>query len=162
MTMNRFRPMALLAAGIVWMSWAQAQQSVNATGGDANGSGGTAAYSIGQTFHTAHTGTTGLTAQGVQQPYEFYTTGMEETGSDISLSVYPNPTGDDLTLQISDHNIGKWSYQLFDLQGRSLGNGQLTAQRTVIRTADLQPATYFINVVNHDNRKVQSFKIIKN
>jgi hypothetical protein len=87
---------------------------------------------------------------------------MEETGSDISLSVYPNPTGDDLTLQISDHNIGKWSYQLFDLQGRSLGNGQLTAQRTVIRTADLQPATYFINVVNHDNRKVQSFKIIKN
>jgi len=162
MTTNRTKPMALLAAGLLWTGLAHAQQSANTTGGDATGSGGSAAYSVGQTVYTAHTGATGMVAQGVQQPYEFFTTGMEETGSDISLSVYPNPTDDNLTLQISGHNSGEWSYQLFDLQGRALGNGQLTSLRTEIRTAGLPPATYFINIMNHDNRKVQSFKIIKN
>ena len=47
---------------------AQAQQATTATGGDATGSGGSAAYSVGQIVYTTHTGTTGSVAQGVQQP----------------------------------------------------------------------------------------------
>ena len=49
---------------------AQAQQATTATGGNASGSGGTVAYSVGQIFYTTNTGTTGSEAQGVQQPYE--------------------------------------------------------------------------------------------
>jgi hypothetical protein len=53
-------------------------------------------------------------------------------------------------------------YQLFDIQGKLLNNGQVTAQQTQINTASLPSATYIINVVNQENKKVQSFKIIKN
>jgi hypothetical protein len=41
-------------------------------------------------------------------------------------------------------------------------NNKLVAQQTQINMNSLPPATYFANVVNQENKKVQSFKIIKN
>ena len=76
--------------------------------------------------------------------------------------MYSKPTADNLTLQINDYNNEKLSYQLFDMQGKLLSNGQVTAQQKQINTTNLTPSTYFINVVNQENKKIQSFKIIKN
>ena len=162
MTKNKSRPILLLSTGLLWAGLAQAQESANASGGDATGSGGTVTYSIGQVVYTTNTGASSTVSQGVQQAYEIFTLGIKETELNISLSVFPNPTADNLTLQISDYNNEKLSYQLFDIQGKLLNNGQVTAQQTQINTASLPSATYFINVVNQENKKVQSFKIIKN
>ena len=162
MTKNKSRPILLLATGLLWAGFAQAQESVNATGGDATGSGGTAAYSIGQVVYTANTGSTGSVAQGVQHAYEIFPVGIKETTLNITLSVFPNPTSDNLILQLNDYNNEKLSYQLYDMQGKLISNGQVTALQTRINTASLPSATYFINVVNQENKKVQSFKIIKN
>ncbi|MEX0812328.1 MAG: T9SS type A sorting domain-containing protein [Chitinophagales bacterium] len=139
-----------------------AQESPTASGGDATGSGGTVAYSVGQVVYTTNTSTSGTVSQGVQQTYEISSVGIKETELNISLSVFPNPTADNLTLQISDYNNEQLSYQLFDLQGRLLNKGQVTTQQTQINTSGLPSATYFINVINQENKKVQSFKIIKN
>jgi hypothetical protein len=141
---------------------AQAQESANAAGGDATGSGGTVAYSVGQVVYTAKSDPSGTVSQGVQQAYEILSVGINETELNISLSVFPNPTADNLTLQISDYNNEKLTYQLSDMQGKLVNNGQVTAQQTQINTSSLPSATYFINVVNQENKKVQSFKIIKN
>ncbi|MBK6834641.1 MAG: T9SS type A sorting domain-containing protein [Bacteroidetes bacterium] len=140
----------------------QAQQATTTTGGDASGSGGTVAYSVGQVVYTTNTDASGTVSQGVQQAYEIFTVGIKETELNISLSVYPNPTADNLTLQIQDYNNEKLSYQLFDMQGKQLSNGQIVAQQTQINMNSLPTATYFVNVVNQENKKVQSFKIIKN
>ena len=162
MTINKSRPILLLVTGLLWAGLAQAQESANASGGVATGSGGTVAYSVGQVVYTTNTGSTGSVAQGVQHAYEIFTVGIKETELNISLSVFPNPTADNLTLQISNYNNKKLSYQLYDMQGKLLSNGQVTAQQTQINTASLPSATYFIQVVNQNNKQVQSFKIIKN
>lgn len=139
-----------------------AQENSVAAGGEATGSGGSTSYTLGQVAYTTSTGTNGSVAQGVQQPYEIYTVGINETELTISLSVFPNPTVDNLTLQISDYNNEKLSYQLYDMQGKLLNTGNVTADQTEINTSSLAAATYFLNVVTQKNRKVQSFKIIKN
>ena len=139
----------------------QAQQATTASGGDASGSGGTVAFSVGQVVYTTDIGTNGSVAQGVQQAYEIFTVGIKETELNMSLSVFPNPTANNLTLQISDYNNEKLSYKLYDMQGRLLSNGQVTAKQTQINTASLPTASYFMNVVNQENKSVQSFKIIK-
>ena len=162
MTKNKSRLILLLATVLLWAGLAQAQESVNASGGDATGSGGTVAYSIGQVVYTTNNGISGSAAQGVQDVYEIFTVGIEGTTLDISLTAFPNPTTDNLTLQLSDFNNEKLAYQLFDIQGKLLSNGQVTAEQTQINTSRLPPAAYFINVVNQENKKVQSFKIIKN
>ena len=152
----------MLTAGLLTLSIAQAQESFNTSGGDAIGSGGTIAYSVGQVVYTTATGSSGTVAQGVQHAYEIFTVGIKETALNISLTAFPNPTTENLTLQISDYNKEKLSYQLFDMQGKQLSNGQILAQQTQINMNSLPVATYFINVVNQENKKVQSFKIIKN
>ncbi|MDD4385781.1 MAG: hypothetical protein PHD06_11460, partial [Bacteroidales bacterium] len=61
------------------LSTVQAQESLNATGGNASGSGGSAGYSVGQMVYTTHIGTNGSVAEGVQQPYEIsIVIGIEE------------------------------------------------------------------------------------
>ena len=162
MTKNKSRPVAMLMAGLLWAGFAQAQESANATGGDATGSGGTVAYSIGQVVYTTNTGSNGSVAQGVQHAYEIFTVGIKETELNISLTAFPNPTTENLTLQISDYKNEKLTYQLFDMQSKQLNSGQVIAQQTIINTSSLPSATYFIYVVNQENKQVQSFKIIKN
>ena len=162
MTKNKSRPVAILMAGLLWASFAQAQESANSAGGDATGSGGTVAYSVGQVVYTSNTGSSGTVVQGVQHAFEIFTVGIKETDLNISLNAFPNPSTENLTLQISDYKNEKLTYQLFDMQGKQLNSGQVTAQQTQINMNGLPSATYFINVVNQENKKFKSFKIIKN
>lgn len=161
MIKNKLRTILLLAIGLLYMDLAQAQQSANTSSGNATGNGGTVAYSIGQVVYTTNTASTGSVAQGVQHAYEIFNLGNSETAMHISLTAFPNPTIDNLTLQISDYNNEKLSYQLFDIQGKLVHKGQIVAPLTQIDMNNLPSATYFINVVNQENKKVQLFKIIK-
>ncbi len=162
MTKNNSKPLALLAAGMLWGGLAQAQESANSSGGDATGSGGTVTYSVGQVVYTINNGSSGSVAHGVQHPYEIFKVGINELTLDISIAVFPNPTANNLTLHINDYNNKKLSYQLYDIQGKRISNEQILAQQTQIDMNSLSPATYFVNVVNQENKKVRSFKIIKN
>ena len=102
----------LVAIGIT----AQAQQATISSGGDALGSGGTASYSVGQVVYTTNSGSNGSVSQGVQQVYGIFALGIKETALNSSISVFPNPTSDNLTLQISDFKNEKLAYQLYDMQ----------------------------------------------
>jgi hypothetical protein len=151
---------AFISLGLLGL---QGQQSTTASGGVETGSGGTVAFSVGQVVYTTDTGTNGSVAQGVQQPYEISTTlGIKETELNISLSIFPNPTAHNLTLQISDYNNEKLSYWLYDIQGKLLNSEKIVTHQTKIKMTSLPATTYFINVVNQQNKKVKTFKIIKN
>ena len=150
---------------IFGLSGLQAQETVPATGGKASGSGGSASYTTGQVVYTAHTGTNGnYSAQGVQQPFEIsVVTGIPESENiNISISAYPNPTSDFLTLSVSGNDYTETQYiaSLYDIHGKLLKNKKITTDKTKIMTIDLAPAIYFLKVT--DNKKViKSFKIIK-
>jgi len=136
-------------------------QVLSATGGDASGSGGSVAYSVGQIVYTTSTGTSGSVAQGVEQAYEISSVGIKETALNISLSIFPNPTSDYLTLKVEDYNNEALSYSLLDEQGKLVLNEQITNQDTQVAMSTLARGAYFINVLQA-NKKIQTFKIIKN
>jgi hypothetical protein len=146
----------LLVAGL-----AHAQESTNTSGGEATGSGGSVSYSVGQVVYTTNAGSSGSVAQGVQHAYEINVVGIIDKQLNIALNAYPNPTTDVLTLQISNYDNEKLMYQLYDLNGKLLSSAQIIAQQTQINTATLPTSTYFIDVLNQENQKVQSFKIFK-
>lgn len=160
-TKNNSRFIMLFVIGLSWSGSTQAQKSTNAAGGDAVGSGGTVAYSIGQVGYTNNSDASGTVSQGVQQAYEIFTLGIEETEINISLSVFPNPTADVLTLHINDYNNDKLSCLLYNLQGELLITVQITGQETKIDAASLASATYIINILNQENKQVQLYKLIK-
>ncbi len=141
---------------------AQAQQANPATGGDATGSGGSVAYSVGQIVYTTHTGTTGSVAQGVQQPYEISVVlGIGNSLIDLDISAYPNPTSHLLTLSIGNDISETLHFQLCDLSGKIIERRKISNRTETIHMENLAMATYFLKVVNANN-EVKIFKIIKN
>jgi hypothetical protein len=141
---------------------AQAQQANPATGGDATGSGGSVAYSVGQIVYTTHTGTTGSVAQGVQQPYEISVVlGIENSLIDLDISAYPNPTTQNLTLSIGNDISETLHFQLCDLSGKIIERRKISNRTETIYMENLATATYFLKVSNANN-EVKIFKIIKN
>ena len=157
---KRLKLSAVLLLGL-GLTGLQAQTSVNATGTNASGSGGTVSYSVGQVVYTTNTGASGSVAQGVQQAYEIFTVGIKETELNIFLTVFPNPTTDYLTLSIDDFEISNLSYQLYDMNGKLLQNEKITGNQTSIVMSNLFPANYFVKVIQ-GNKEVKTFKIIKN
>jgi hypothetical protein len=141
----------------------QAQESINVTGGNASGSGGSVNYSVGQVVYQTHTGTNGSVAEGVQQPYEIsVVTGLEQAnGINLSVSAYPNPTNDYLTLSADNFETSNLSYQLFYMKGKLLESKKLEGNQTRIVMSNLVPATYFLKVTQN-NQEIKTFKIIKN
>ena len=93
------------------------QEGTTVTGGDGSGSGGTIAYSVGQVFYTTISSSTGKATQGIQQSYEILSVGLDAMPL-LGLSVFPNPTIDQLILDVQGIQNEKLTYQLFDLEGK--------------------------------------------
>ncbi len=91
-----------------------AQETILSSGTNANGSGGSIAYSLGQVSIDLNVGNSGSVLQGVQQPYEIYTVGTDELSAiHLKLNAYPNPTSDQLVLTPHEkHEIPVFSYYL--------------------------------------------------
>ena len=128
------------------------QESANASGGDATGSGGTVAYSIGQTVYTYDSGSNGNTNKGVQQPYIISTAGIHEDVATISLITFPNPTSDYLVLEFTDYSDEKMVYQLIDLSGKIIIQNSINSSATQIDLKNYSKGTYFIKVIR-DSKK---------
>jgi hypothetical protein len=151
---------ALLLLGLV-ITTVQAQQGITVTGGGASGSGGTAAYSVGQVFYTTSTGTGGSVAQGMQQAYEIATIlGLEERQISLNMVAYPNPTTDYLTLSIGNTELSSLRFQLYDGTGKLIESKKITSTSETIEMGSLASALYFLKVVNN-NKEVKTFKIFK-
>jgi hypothetical protein len=151
----------MLLVCLLWAGLAQAQESANTTGGDATGLGGTAAYSIGQVVYTTQNSINGSVAQGVQHAYDVYAIGIEHNELNVAMDVYPNPTSDNIILQIPDFNNQQLWYRLLDAQGKIIVSEKIVAQQSTINMYPLSSATYFLQVVNQENKQAQSFSIIK-
>jgi len=139
-----------------------AQTSVNSTGGNASGSGGTVSYSVGQVYYTTQTGTNGTVTQGVQQPYEISVITFLEEAKGITLwfSSYPNPTTGFLTLEVKDIDISNIQFQLYNINGILLQSEIITGNLTQIDMSNLVPATYFVKIFQGE-KEVKTLKIIK-
>ena len=140
-------------------SFMQAQQAVLTAGGDANGSGGSTSYSIGQMVYLTKTGPNTSIAEGMQQPYEIsISLGVDKTTIQLDMSVYPNPATSFLTLKVEE--IKGLSYQLYDEPGRIIKKEKIRENTTRINMDKLASATYFLSVQNQ-NGTLKIFKIIK-
>jgi hypothetical protein len=139
----------------------KAQETTNASGGNASGSGGSASYSVGQVVYTNNTGAGGSVSQGVQQPYEIsIVSGIEEQGITLSCTAYPNPTTDYLTLKIDGDVQTHYSASLFDLNGKLVSKQQIDGNQTTIHMEKYVAGSYILKVIQHNTER-KTFTIIK-
>ena len=137
------------------------QEAIPAAGGDASGLGGTLSFTVGQLVYSSNSGSNGSVAEGVQQPYEISTTvGIELSTISLDFIAYPNPTINNIVLNIKDFNNEKLNYQLYDMSGKLLKSNKVNAINTTIDMSELPVSNYVLNI-NNDSSTIKSFKIIK-
>jgi hypothetical protein len=155
--------MILLISGLGNLNL-QAQKVISATGGDANGTGGSVSYTIGQMFNSTQTGTNGfLITEGVQQAYEIFTLTSVPQAENISLEilVYPNPVTEYLTIQLNDYETADLQFKIFNMKGNLLKTVKAKGNETLINASGFSSGIYFVKIT--DNQKlIKTFKIIKN
>ncbi len=98
----------------------------------------------------------------MQQSYAIsIETAIEKTkGINLSVTAFPNPTTDFLTLEIKEFELSDLYVQLYDMNGKLVQSQKIIDSQTTIAMGELVPATYFVKVVQN-NKEVKTFKIIK-
>ena len=139
----------------------QAQQTTASAGGDASGIGGTFSYSIGQVVYTYIFGSDVIVAEGVQQPYEILTLGLDNYQINLVMQTYPNPTKDYLVLNVHSIDLSNIIFQLYDVNGRIIETRTIVSPIETICMVNLTISIYFLKLTNN-NKEIKSFKIIKN
>jgi hypothetical protein len=158
--MKKIRMISFLFLG-VFTSTTQAQQSINAAGGNAVGSGGSVSFTVGQIDYLCLEGSGGSVTQGVQQFNEvLQNLSDNEINMNVEMVIYPNPTTDLVNLKIENYDLDNLSYALFDLQGRQIATKKITQNETQIQVNNLASAVYLLTV-RDKNTLLKTFKIIK-
>jgi len=140
------------------------QSAVVPAGGTATGNGGTATYTVGQIADQRVEAGGKYIIEGVQQPYEIQTVGINNyPGIQLEAVLYPNPTTQYVRLRISNFEIPDYglSAQLYDLNGRLLHVFEVTDLETQMDLSQYASASYQLRVMDND-RMLKTFKIIKN
>jgi hypothetical protein len=137
-----------------------AQSATVTAGGTATGSGGILTYTVGQIADQKAEGNGQHIIEGVQQPYEIQTVGVDNYPN-ISLNamVYPNPTVGNVSLKITGMDV-VGEVKVFDVNGKYLFSKEIEGEITDISLSSLTQGTYFVNVYDKQ-RMLMSFKVVK-
>ena len=137
-----------------------AQSDIVPTGGTATGNGGTVTYTIGQIAVQSYSEGGTSISEGVQQPYEIQTIGIDNyPGITLNAMVYPNPTLGNVQLTMNNVQF-EGEVKVFDTNGKYLFSKKIEGEITVIPMAELATGTYFLNVLN-GTQVLKSFKVVK-
>lgn len=137
--------------------------TLDASGGEASGSGGSASFSIGQVFFTSNYSADYSVSEGVQQPTHKKPETFKpiEEKLPIKITAYPNPMTEFLIIEVENLEDRKLNYELLDLHGRLLELNPLQGTKTKITPRNLQTAVYLLRVTEH-GKPIKTLRIIKN
>lgn len=155
--------MLFFVCWVIFQVNASAQETVPVSGGSVTGTGGSGYYSVGQMVFSDIVGKNGNVLHGIQQPYEIIIEKHVDPSFQISLncSVYPNPTADFVILKIDNEKFNQLSYEVIDINGKTLAQNNIENRETKIDFKEYILASYLLKV-KHFNKEVVTYKIVKN
>ena len=153
----KFSILLLISLGLTKLN---AQEAVTASGGNASGSGGSISYTVGQVVYTSNKSSSGSISQGIQHPFEISIVSGIEDLQGITLTAFPNPTTNYLTLKIENKEEKQFVALLFDINGKQLSKQIIANSETTIPMEQFSVSTYFLKVLD-GKKEIKTFKIIK-
>jgi hypothetical protein len=154
--------LAILSSAFLACISLQAQESINAGGGDTTDPEITIAYSIGQVFSEPVIYTEGSLTPGIQQPYEIsLVSALPEMNADLQIRAYPNPATDYLLLSFPGYRKAAHTMRLIDSSGKNIYMDEVKEELSRLEMQSLSPGTYFLQIASKE-QIIQLFKIIKN
>jgi len=146
------------------MAALSAQADIVPAGGDVSNSNGSVSYTIGQVATQFSTDGTHSVLEGVQQPYEIQTVGIDDyPGITLEAVIYPNPTNDFVQLSIQGYEIPAdgLTAHLYDANGKLLEAFKISDKETRFDLSRYATAIYQLRI-QEGARHLKTFKVVKN
>ena len=155
--------LTVLCVGFVMFG--MAQSAIVPVGGDAQSSSGSVSYTVGQIAvqTTANSNGSISVAEGVQQPYEIQTVGVDEYPQIVlDAIVYPNPTENLAQLKLNGFEIPDDGLRanLFNGNGKMLQSFPVTDDLTSFQIGQYATGTYYLEV-KEGKRTLKTFKVVR-
>ena len=142
-----------------------AQSAIVPVGGDARNNNGSVSYTVGQIAvqYSANNDGSITVLEGVQQPYEIMTIGVDEYPQIVlNAVVYPNPTQNLAQLKLNGYEIptGGLRAILYDGNGKQLQHIIITEDITPFQSGQYATGTYYLEL-RDSQRVLKTFKVIR-
>ena len=76
------------------------------------------------------------------------------------LKVFPNPTTENLTINLTSQGTNSLDYEIIDTNGKLFKAGKGMGNETNIDVSSFPAAIYFLKIKNQ-NQEIKTYKIIK-
>lgn len=141
------------------------QSAIVPVGGDAQNANGSVSYTVGQVVTQTAANSNGSisVAEGVQQPYEIQTVGVNPYPQiTLSAVVFPNPTENMAQLMLNGFDIpdGGLQAHLFDSKGKLLQLIPVTEDLTSFQIGQYATGTYYLELRN-GKQPLKTFKVVR-
>ena len=145
--------------------FAMGQSAIVPLGGDAQGATGSVSYTVGQVVTQTAANSNGSisVAEGVQQPYEIQTVGVNDYPMiTLNAKVYPNPTENMAQLELNGFELPADGLQanLFDSKGKLLQRIPVIGDVTEFQIGQYATGTYYLEL-RHSEQSIKTFKVVR-
>jgi len=138
-----------------------AQEVVSTAGSHGETTSGSLNWTVGEPVIETITDGTNTLTQGFQQSKLSVTAIYELPGLDFTVSVFPNPASDFLTVKVENNDrLTGLMYYMYDINGKLLLLKRLEGNETIIFMRHFKPSTYILKVTE-GNKEIKTFRIIK-
>lgn len=140
-----------------------AQSAIVPVGGDVQSNNGSVSYTVGQIAIQTNGNQSVSLAEGVQQPYEILTVGVNDHPQiTLEAIVYPNPAENIAQLKLNglEIPIGGFHAILYDANGKLLQNFNVTDDITTFHIGQYATGTYYLEL-RDSKQALKTFKVIR-
>ncbi|MBT8326107.1 MAG: T9SS type A sorting domain-containing protein [Bacteroidia bacterium] len=164
--MNRFIIIILLIGLPYWVNAQSLERQVVSTAGIAvQNSSAMISYTVGESATLSSVTQSVILSQGFQQADSTEFVGIPKLESFApNLFVYPNPTRDNLNIQINglkQRGITHLNMQIMDLHGKLIKEISLDSKHEQIDVSELRASTYLIRLYSLDGSILQRVRFVK-
>lgn len=138
----------------------QEQKGFIACGGNVQSAMGSFSYSVGQIDYQINQSNGGTSWEGLQIPVEFLSLDLNDIAWIKNIKVFPNPTINNIFIDLQDSPWESRSILLHDSNGKLLLNQRLTDKINIIPLETFEAGSYHVELM-HNNHVMGSFKVIK-
>jgi hypothetical protein len=118
-------------------------------------------WSLGECVTTTHSADNYVITQGFHQENYSISVGITDCNTSIDITVYPNPTTDFITINITSDNLKNVSnLRLTDTNGKVLLQEKVNEIETFLNFSEYASGVYFLSIKNN-NQLITSYKIVK-
>lgn len=147
---------------LIWIIYIplQAQEIITTSGNYGTTSAAHVTWTIGEPLTETAAGLNNVLTQGFNQGDLIITTIKKPEFQEINIRAFPNPASDHLKIVTEGSEFESLRYVVYDMNGKTVLENQLSGSETDIPIGNLSPSTYLIKVFQN-RKEIILFKIIK-